>query len=105
MPTSIHFLKIGSITLLIAQIETDGLRDLLRSPILINLVWGNSKKLNILISNKKEIKLYQNTIRSLNIVLREDGAVSDLGYPVATELEDSRIFTAYYYIINNCNDC
>jgi hypothetical protein len=31
------------------------------------------------------------------IVLRDDAPSSDVGYPVATELEDGRIFTAYYY--------
>ena len=31
------------------------------------------------------------------VVLRDDAPSSDVGYPVATELEDGRIFTAYYY--------
>jgi hypothetical protein len=30
-------------------------------------------------------------------VLRSDAPSSDIGYPVATELEDGRIFVAYYY--------
>ena len=30
-------------------------------------------------------------------VLRSDAPSSDMGYPVATELDDGRIFTAYYY--------
>ena len=31
------------------------------------------------------------------IVLRDDAPSSDVGYPVATELDDGRIFTAYHY--------
>ena len=31
------------------------------------------------------------------VVLRADGAEGDGGYPVATELDDGRIFTAYYF--------
>jgi len=32
-------------------------------------------------------------------VLRADASVQgDIGYPVATELDDGRIFTAYYYL-------
>ena len=31
------------------------------------------------------------------VVLRDDAPSSDLGYPVATALEDGRIFTAYYF--------
>ena len=30
-------------------------------------------------------------------ILRDDAPSSDLGYPVATELDDGRIFVAYYY--------
>lgn len=30
-------------------------------------------------------------------ILRDDAPSSDLGYPVATELDDGRIFTAYYF--------
>ena len=30
-------------------------------------------------------------------VLRSDAPSSDMGYTVATELDDGRIFTAYYY--------
>ena len=30
-------------------------------------------------------------------ILRDDGPSSDIGYPVATELDDGRIFTAYYF--------
>ena len=33
---------------MVVQIETGGLRDLLRSAILINLVWVNSDEVNIL---------------------------------------------------------
>ena len=31
--------------------------------------------------------------------IRKDGASWDLGYPVATQLEDGRVFTAYYYTV------
>lgn len=31
------------------------------------------------------------------VILRDDAPSSDLGYPVATELDDERIFTAYYF--------
>ena len=34
---------------------------------------------------------------SNEVILRDDAPSSDLGYPVATELEDGRIFTAYYF--------
>jgi hypothetical protein len=30
-------------------------------------------------------------------ILRDDSPSSDLGYPVATELDDGRIFTASYF--------
>ena len=33
----------------------------------------------------------------LRLPLRADSAGRDLGYPVATQLEDGRIFTAYYF--------
>jgi hypothetical protein len=33
---------------------------------------------------------------SQEFVLRDDGCCGDLGYPVVTELDDGRIFTAYY---------
>ena len=33
------------------------------------------------------------------VPLRRDGASWDLGYPVATQLDDGRIFTAYYYCV------
>ena len=35
---------------------------------------------------------------SAEAVLRADASDWDLGYPVATELDDGRIFTAYYYV-------
>jgi len=38
---------------------------------------------------------------SREFVVREDGGSPDLGYPVATELEDGRIFTAYYFNVEN----
>ena len=31
-------------------------------------------------------------------IVRADASDWDLGYPVATELDDGRIFTAYYYM-------
>jgi hypothetical protein len=54
---------------------------------------------------------------SPDLVLRDDASVfhmmkvqgvdceySDIGYPQATELEDGRIFTAYYYMLNDGNN-
>ena len=40
---------------------------------------------------------------STEAIIRDDGAGSDLGYPVATELDDGRIFTAYYFMVNDGN--
>jgi hypothetical protein len=37
-------------------------------------------------------------------ILRDDGSTWDLGYPVATEVEPCRIFTAYYYTLNDGNN-
>ena len=34
-------------------------------------------------------------------IIRADASDLDLGYPVATELDDGRIFTAYYYMEND----
>ena len=34
---------------------------------------------------------------SQEFIVRDDGNMVDLGYPVATQLEDGRIFTAYYF--------
>lgn len=36
-------------------------------------------------------------------VIRADGSDWDIGYPVATELEDGRIFTAYYFMEDDGN--
>ncbi|MEM7125637.1 MAG: sialidase family protein [Chloroflexota bacterium] len=36
-------------------------------------------------------------------ILRDDGPTTDLGYPVATEVEPGRIFTAYYYTMDDGN--
>jgi hypothetical protein len=36
-------------------------------------------------------------------VIRDDASGSDIGYPVATELDDGRIFTAYYYQLTDGN--
>ena len=35
---------------------------------------------------------------SAEAIVRDDGSGADLGYPVATELDDGRIFTAYYFM-------
>jgi len=40
---------------------------------------------------------------SREFVLRDDANCGDLGYPVATELADGRIFTAYYYNLDDGN--
>ena len=37
------------------------------------------------------------------IILRADGSGIDLGYPVATELDDGTIFTAYYFSVEDGN--
>ena len=34
-------------------------------------------------------------------IIRDDAQGSDMGYPVATELDDGRIFTAYYYQLDD----
>ena len=36
-------------------------------------------------------------------ILRADGPTTDLGYPVATEAEPGRIFTAYYFTMDDGN--
>jgi hypothetical protein len=41
---------------------------------------------------------------SQEFVLRDDAHCGDLGYPVATELDDGRIFTAYYYNLDDGNE-
>ncbi|MBI3942184.1 MAG: exo-alpha-sialidase [Chloroflexi bacterium] len=40
---------------------------------------------------------------SREIVLRDDASSSDLGYPVATQLEDGRVFVTYYYTLDDGN--
>ena len=40
---------------------------------------------------------------SQEFVLRDDASTPDIGYPVATQLEDGRIFTAYYYTLIDGN--
>ena len=40
---------------------------------------------------------------SAEAVIRADASDGDLGYPVATQLEDGRIFTAYYFMENDGN--
>ena len=35
---------------------------------------------------------------SSEAIVRDDASAGDLGYPVATQLDDGRIFTAYYFI-------
>jgi hypothetical protein len=41
---------------------------------------------------------------SAEAVIRADGSDWDLAYPVATQLDDGRIFTAYYYMQNDGNN-
>ena len=41
---------------------------------------------------------------SAEAVIRADASVSDLGYPVATQLDDDRIFTAYYFTSRDGNN-
>ena len=38
---------------------------------------------------------------SREFVIRDDASTPDIGYPVATELEDGRIFAAYYYTLED----
>jgi hypothetical protein len=40
---------------------------------------------------------------SSEFVLRDDGHCADLGYPVALQLADGRIFTAYYFNVEDGN--
>ncbi|MFQ6094455.1 MAG: sialidase family protein, partial [bacterium] len=40
---------------------------------------------------------------SREFIIRDDGSGPDLGYPVATELDDGRIFTAYYFMVEDGN--
>ena len=40
---------------------------------------------------------------SAESIIRDDASGPDLGYPVATELEDGRIFTAYYFMRDDGN--
>ena len=41
---------------------------------------------------------------SAEAVIRADASDWDLAYPVATQLDDGRIFTAYYYMENDGNN-
>ena len=36
-------------------------------------------------------------------ILRDDGPTTDMGYPVATEVEPGRVFTAYYFTMDDGN--
>ena len=40
---------------------------------------------------------------SSEFIIRDDGSTPDIGYPVATQLEDGRIFTAYYFTVRDGN--
>jgi hypothetical protein len=40
---------------------------------------------------------------SQEFIVRDDASTPDIGYPVATELEDGRIFTAYYFTLEDGN--
>ena len=37
---------------------------------------------------------------SNEFVIRDDASGTDIGYAVAVEVEDGRIFTAYYYMVD-----
>ena len=41
---------------------------------------------------------------SAEAIVRDDGSRGDLGYPVATELDDGRILTAYYFMEDDGNN-
>ena len=41
---------------------------------------------------------------SAEAIVRDDGSGGDLGYPVATQLDDGRIFTAYYFMEDDGNN-
>ena len=41
---------------------------------------------------------------SADAIIRNDGSGSDLSYPVATQLDDGRIFTAYYFMEDDGNN-
>ena len=41
---------------------------------------------------------------SAEAIVRDDGSGSDLSYPVATQLDDGRIFTAYYFMEDDGNN-
>ena len=41
---------------------------------------------------------------SAEAIIRADGSGPDLGYPVATQLDDGRIFTAYYFMEDDGNN-
>ena len=41
---------------------------------------------------------------SAKAIVRDDGSGSDLSYPVATQLDDGRIFTAYYFMEDDGNN-
>ena len=40
---------------------------------------------------------------SQEFVIRDDASTPDIGYPVATQLEDGRLFTAYYFTLEDGN--
>jgi hypothetical protein len=40
---------------------------------------------------------------SSEMILRDDASGPDIGYPVATELDDGRLFTAYYFMQEDGN--
>ena len=41
---------------------------------------------------------------SAEAIVRDDGSSGDLSYPVATQLDDGRIFTAYYFMEDDSNN-
>lgn len=38
---------------------------------------------------------------SSEFIIRDDASGTDIGYPLAVEVEDSRVFTAYYYMVGS----
>ena len=40
---------------------------------------------------------------SKEFVIRDDASSGDIGYPVGAQLDDGRIFTAYYYTLPDGN--
>jgi hypothetical protein len=41
------------------------------------------------------------TKTNVEIIIRDDASGTDIGYAVAVEVDDRRIFTAYYYMVES----